>query len=69
MVERHAAARGVCDGQAIGVTCRLESERESRYFRVGLPQQFEEYIWFQPGNHSAGDNCDQAPSRYISNGV
>jgi protein-L-isoaspartate(D-aspartate) O-methyltransferase len=32
--------------RAIGVIYRPESERTSHYFRANLPQQFDEYIWF-----------------------
>lgn len=46
MVEQHIGAYGVHDGQAIGVICRSETERESHYFRAALPQQFDEDIRF-----------------------
>lgn len=32
--------------RAIGVIYRPETERASHYFRANLPQQFDEYIWF-----------------------
>ena len=32
--------------RAIGVIYRPETERESHYFHARLPQQFDEYIWF-----------------------
>jgi protein-L-isoaspartate(D-aspartate) O-methyltransferase len=32
--------------RAIGVIYRPETERASHYFRASLPQQFDEYIWF-----------------------
>jgi protein-L-isoaspartate(D-aspartate) O-methyltransferase len=32
--------------RAIGVIYRPETERASHYFRADLPQQFDEYIWF-----------------------
>jgi erythromycin esterase-like protein len=32
--------------RAIGVIYRPESELASHYFEVVLPQQFDEYIWF-----------------------
>jgi protein-L-isoaspartate(D-aspartate) O-methyltransferase len=32
--------------RAIGVIYRPETERESHYFRGVLPEQFDEYIWF-----------------------
>ncbi|MGA7809437.1 protein-L-isoaspartate(D-aspartate) O-methyltransferase [Bradyrhizobium sp.] len=32
--------------RAIGVIYRPESEMASHYFRASLPQQFDEYIWF-----------------------
>ncbi|MHA1559651.1 MAG: protein-L-isoaspartate(D-aspartate) O-methyltransferase [Alphaproteobacteria bacterium] len=32
--------------RAIGVVYRPETERASHYFQAALPQQFDEYIWF-----------------------
>jgi len=32
--------------RAIGVIYRPETERVSHYFRANLPQQFDEYVWF-----------------------
>jgi erythromycin esterase-like protein len=32
--------------RAIGVIYRPETERASHYFEANLPQQFDEYIWF-----------------------
>lgn len=32
--------------RAIGVIYRPETEMASHYFRANLPQQFDEYIWF-----------------------
>jgi protein-L-isoaspartate(D-aspartate) O-methyltransferase len=32
--------------RAIGVIYRPESERQSHYFQAVLPEQFDEYIWF-----------------------
>jgi protein-L-isoaspartate(D-aspartate) O-methyltransferase len=32
--------------RAIGVIYRPETERESHYFQAVLPEQFDEYIWF-----------------------
>lgn len=32
--------------RAIGVIYRPETERQSHYFRACLPEQFDEYIWF-----------------------
>ncbi len=32
--------------RAIGVIYRPETERESHYFRAVLPEQFDEYVWF-----------------------
>jgi len=32
--------------RAIGVIYRPETERESHYFKAVLPEQFDEYIWF-----------------------
>jgi len=32
--------------RAIGVIYRPETERASHYFKANLPQQFDEYIWF-----------------------
>ncbi|MFU8815466.1 MAG: erythromycin esterase family protein [Pseudomonadales bacterium] len=32
--------------RAIGVIYRPETERQSHYFQATLPQQFDEYIWF-----------------------
>ena len=32
--------------RAIGVIYRPESERASHYFQAVLPDQFDEYIWF-----------------------
>ena len=32
--------------RAIGVIYRPETERASHYFETNLPQQFDEYIWF-----------------------
>ena len=32
--------------RAIGVIYRPETERASHYFEATLPQQFDEYIWF-----------------------
>ncbi len=32
--------------RAIGVIYRPETERASHYFQAILPQQFDEYIWF-----------------------
>jgi protein-L-isoaspartate(D-aspartate) O-methyltransferase len=36
--------------RAIGVIYRPESEMASHYFRATLPQQFDEYIWFDETN-------------------
>ena len=32
--------------RAIGVIYRPETELASHYFRANLPQQFDEYVWF-----------------------
>jgi len=32
--------------RAIGVIYRPETELQSHYFQAVLPQQFDEYIWF-----------------------
>jgi len=32
--------------RAIGVIYRPETERQSHYFHAALPQQFDEYVWF-----------------------
>jgi protein-L-isoaspartate(D-aspartate) O-methyltransferase len=32
--------------RAIGVIYRPETEMASHYFRANLPQQFDEYVWF-----------------------
>lgn len=32
--------------RAIGVIYRPETEHACHYFRASLPQQFDEYIWF-----------------------
>lgn len=36
--------------RAIGVIYRPETEMASHYFRANLPQQFDEYIWFDSTN-------------------
>jgi protein-L-isoaspartate(D-aspartate) O-methyltransferase len=36
--------------RAIGVIYRPETERESHYFQAVLPEQFDEYIWFDRTN-------------------
>jgi len=36
--------------RAIGVIYKPETEMESHYFRAKLPQQFDEYIWFDTTN-------------------
>jgi erythromycin esterase-like protein len=37
--------------RAIGVIYRPETELTSHYFQANLPQQFDEYIWFD-GTHA-----------------
>jgi protein-L-isoaspartate(D-aspartate) O-methyltransferase len=32
--------------RAIGVIYRPQSERASHYFQAVLPEQFDEYVWF-----------------------
>jgi protein-L-isoaspartate(D-aspartate) O-methyltransferase len=36
--------------RAIGVIYRPESERMNHYFQASLPQQFDEYVWFDRTN-------------------
>ena len=54
MLEAHLSQRGIASPntleafleRAIGVVYRPETELASHYFMATLPQQFDEYIWF-----------------------
>ena len=54
--------------RAIGVIYRPETELQSHYFQAVLPQQFDEYIWFDEtmAVAAAEDRGDRGPSGHLS---
>ena len=54
--------------RAIGVIYRPETELASHYFQAILPQQFDEYIWFDETQRGdpAGDGRNQGTAGYLS---